>query len=110
MDELEEIRKKKLAQLQRSQQGKLQQQMQEEAQLQQQAEQLEIIVKQKLTKEALQRYGNLKAAHPEKAMQLLVILAQAIQQGQINQVDDNTLKQILIKLTPEKKDFKIKIK
>jgi programmed cell death protein 5 len=108
MDELERIRKKKLAQLQRLQQEKIQQQAQEEAQMQQQIEQLEIIVKQVLTKEALQRYGNLKAAHPEKAIQLLVILAQAIQQGQINQVDDKTLKQILIKLTPEKKEFKIK--
>jgi len=108
MDELEKIRKKKLEQLQRSQQEKVQQQMQEETQLQQQIEQLEIIVKQKLTKEALQRYGNVKAAHPEKAMQLLVILAQAIQQGQLDQIDDKTLKEILIKLTPEKKDFKIK--
>jgi programmed cell death protein 5 len=108
MDELEKIRKKKLAQLQRLQQERLQQQMQEEAQVQQQIEQLEMIVKHALTKEALQRYGNLKAAHPEKAMQLLVILAQAIQQGQINQVDDKTLKQILIRLTPEKKEFKIK--
>ncbi len=107
MDELEQIRKRKLEQLQRLQQERIQP-SQEETQLQQQIEQLELIVKQALTKEALQRYGNLKAAHPEKAMQLLVILAQAIQQGQINQVDDKTLKEILIKLTPEKKEFKIK--
>lgn len=108
MDELEKIRKKKLEQLQGLQQEKVQQQMQEEAQVQQQIEQLEMLVKQKLTKDALQRYGNVKAAHPEKAMQLLVILAQAIQQGQLDQIDDKTLKEILIKLTPEKKDFKIK--
>ena len=107
MDELEQIRKRKLEQLQRLQQERIQP-SQEETQLQQQIEQLELIVKQALTKEALQRYGNLKAAHPEKAMQLLVILAQAIQQGQISQVDDKTLKEILIKLTPEKKEFKIK--
>ena len=107
MDELERIRKKKLAQLQRLQQEKFQQQFQEEEQLQQQVEQLELIVKQAFTKEALQRYGNLKAAHPEKAIRLLVILAQAIQQGQINKIDDKLLKQILIKLTPEKRDFKI---
>ena len=108
MDELEKIRKKKLEQLQGLQQEKVQQQMQEEAQVQQQIAQLEMLVKQKLTKDALQRYGNVKAAHPEKAMQLLVILAQAIQQGQLDQIDDKTLKEILIKLTPEKKDFKIK--
>ena len=108
MDELEKIRKKKLEQLQSMQQGNIQNQMQEEAQAQEQIGQLEILVKQKLTKDALQRYGNVKAAHPEKAVQLLVVLAQAIQQGQIGQVDDDTLKQILIKLTPEKKEFKIK--
>jgi len=108
MDELEKIRKKKLEQLKSMQQDNIQNQMQEEAQAQEQIEQLEILVKQKLTKDALQRYGNVKAAHPEKAVQLLVVLAQAIQQGQIDQVDDTTLKQILIKLTPEKKDFKIK--
>ena len=108
MDELETIRKKKLEQLKSMQQGNNQNQMQEEAQAQQQIEQLETLVKQKLTRGALQRYGNVKAAHPEKAIQLLVVLAQAIQQGQIDQVDDDTLKQILIKLTPEKKEFKIK--
>ena len=108
MDELEKIRKKKLEQLQSMQQGNIQNQMQEEAQAQEQIGQLEILVKQKLTKDALQRYGNVKAAHPEKAVQLLVVLAQAIQQGQIGQVDDDTLKQILIKITPEKKEFKIK--
>ncbi len=108
MDELEKIRKKKLEQLQRAQQENLNQQMQQESQMQQQIEQLEMIVKQALTREALQRYGNLKVAHPEKAMQVLVILGQALQQGQISKVDDKMLKEVLIKLTPEKKDFKIK--
>ena len=107
MDELEKIRQKKLEQLKKLQQENLQQ-SNEEAQAKQQLEQLEMIVKQKLTKEALQRYGNLKAAHPEKAVQVLIVLAQAIQQSQIEKVDDDTLKQLLIKLTPQKKDFKIK--
>ncbi|MBL7054572.1 hypothetical protein ISS05_02345 [Candidatus Woesearchaeota archaeon] len=107
MDELDQIRQKKIEQLQRSQQEKFQQ-TNEESQMQLQIEQLESIVKQALTKDALQRFGNLKAAHPEKAMQLLAILAQALQQGQISQIDDNTLKEILIKITPEKKEFKIK--
>ena len=64
----------------------MKQQASEEEQMKQQIEQLEVIVKQALTKEALQRYGNLKAAFPDRAVQLLVILAQAIQSGQIQRL------------------------
>ncbi len=108
MDELEEIKKRKLAELRAAQLNQLQQQAQEQEQLQQQIQQLEMIVKNIMTKEALQRYGNLKTAFPERAVQLLVILAQAIQSGQINKIDDNTLKEILKKLSPQKKDSKIR--
>jgi len=111
MDELEELRKKKLEELKQQQAEALQQQGQEESQMQQQIAQLEIIVKQFLTKDALVRYGNLKAAHPEKAVQLLVILGQAAQSGQLKEkIDDEKLKELLKRLTPEKKDFKIKRK
>jgi len=79
-----------------------------EAQMQQQIQQLEIIVKQALTKEALERYGNLKAAFPDRSVQLLAILANAIQSGQITKLDDNALKEILKKITPKKKEFNIK--
>ena len=53
-----------------------------------------------MTKEALERYGNLRIAFPEKAVQILVILAQAIQQGQLQKVDDDTLKDIVKKINP----------
>ena len=108
MDELEEIKKRKLEELRESQMGQMQQQNNEEDQLKRQIQQLEIIVKQALTKEALQRYSNLKTAFPERAVQLLVILTQALQSGQIKNIDDNTLKEILKKMSPEKKDIKIK--
>jgi programmed cell death protein 5 len=108
MEELEEIRKRKLAELRRQQLERMQQQASEEEQLQQQVQQLEMIVKQALTKEALERYGNLKTAFPDKAVQLLVVLAQAIQSGQISKIDDNILKEILKKLSPQKEAFKIK--
>lgn len=107
MDELEALKKKKLEELQ---QAEAMQQSQEEAQLQQQIEQLEAVVKQLFTKEALSRYGNLKAAHPEKAIQVLVVLGQLIQQGKIHKINDSQLKEILKQLTPEKKEFKIKRK
>ena len=109
MPTLEEIRKKKLEELMQFQHDKLQQQTQEQAQIQQQIELMEDAVKRLLTKEALARYGNLKTAHQEKALQLLIILFQAIQKGQIkSKIDDSTLKKILEQLTPKKKDIKIK--
>ncbi len=80
----------------------------EQEDFQEKIQQLEMVVKQTLTKEALERYGNIKAASPEKAVQLLVVLGQAIQAGQIQQIDDDKLKEILMQLTPEKKEFKIK--
>jgi len=105
MDELEEIKKRRLMELQEQQQGALQ----ENQHLQSQLEQLETFVKQFLSKEALQRYGNIKAANKDKAVQLLVILGQAIEQGQIKEkLSDKALKDLLKQLQPEKKEFKIK--
>ena len=108
MDELKEIKQRKMEELKNSQLKQMQQQNQEEAEMKQQITQLEMVVKQALTKEALQRYGNLKTGYPDKAVQLLVILAQAIQSGQATKIDDNMLKEVLKKITPEKKEIKIK--
>ena len=109
MDEFDEVRKRKLEQLRIKQQDAFEQQAQEEAQMQQQVSQLEAVVKQFLTKDALARYGNLKAAHPEKAVQLLAVLGQAIQSGQLHEkIDDEKLRELLKRLFPEKREFKIK--
>src|SRR3989338_2075082 len=105
-DELEELKRKKLMQqLQMQQQSSFQ----EEAKLQQQISQLEIAVKQFFSKEALERYGNIKAAHPEKSVQLLAVIGQLVQAGRIkDKLTDEQLKEILKRLTPKKKEFKIK--
>ena len=109
MPTIEEIRKRKLEELMEAQQERLHQNTQQQAQMQQQIELMETIVKQFLTKEALERYGNLKSAHQEKALQLLAILFQTIQKGQIqSKIDDSLLKKILEQLTPKKKEIKIK--
>ena len=109
MPTLDEIRKKKLEELMRLQQEKLHQQAEEQAQIQQQIEYMESVVRQFLTKEALVRYGNLKTAHQEKTLQLLIVLFQAIQKQQVQgKIDDSTLKKVLEQLTPKKKEIKIK--
>ena len=100
---IEDIKNKKLEQLRaqiQSQQGQV-------AQAQQQFAQIEAIVKQNLTKEAFERYGNIKAAHPETAYQLVLVIAQATHGGQLKQkIDDKTLKTILSQLN-QKRDIKI---
>ncbi|MBI2546001.1 hypothetical protein HYV81_02365 [Candidatus Woesearchaeota archaeon] len=105
MSELDEIRKRKLEELMRAQQ---QQHNNDEQEFAQQVQQLEAIVKQRLTKEAVQRYGNIKAANPQKAVQLLAVLGQLIQGGRIDTIDDELLKKILIRMQEPKKDFNIR--
>ncbi|HLC60756.1 MAG TPA: DNA-binding protein [Candidatus Nanoarchaeia archaeon] len=108
MPTLDDVRKKKFEELVRLQQQKGSQQSDEQSQIQQQIEQMESVVKKFFTKDALERYGNLKAAHQEKSIQLLVVLFQAIQKGQVQgKIEDDLLKKILQQMTPEKKDFKI---
>jgi DNA-binding TFAR19-related protein (PDSD5 family) len=79
----------------------------DQAQLQKQLAALESVVKQRMSKEAVARYGNIKAGHPEKAVEVLLILGQAIDGGKISNVSDDLLKQILIKITPRKPEFRI---
>ena len=104
MDELESLRKKKLEELKK----RYQEQSEQNGQAEQQIQQLELIVKQVLTRGALERYSNLKTAFPEKAVQILVIIAQAIQSRNLEKVDDDTLKELLKKIEPKKREIKIK--
>jgi DNA-binding TFAR19-related protein (PDSD5 family) len=83
---------------------------QEQLKIQQQIQELEQFVKPRLTKEALERYGNIRAAYPDKSVQLLVVLSQAIQREGIEQIDDAQLKELLKRMTPKKRDFTIKRK
>ena len=103
-ESIDEIRKKKIEELMRLQQ----EHQNEQTEFQQQVQQLEAVVKQRLTKDALQRYGNIKAANQQKAMQLLAILGQFIQTGRVENIDDDLLKKILARLSEDKRDFQIK--
>lgn len=108
MTDIEELKRKRMEELRQQIAAQQSESLKEQIQLQRQINMLEDIAKQKMTKEAIQRYGNLKSAHPEKAIQILAIIAQAVQQGQITEmITDEQLKGFLIQITPEKKEFKI---
>lgn len=60
---------------------------------------LEQRVKNYLSKDALSRFGNLKTAHPEIAMKAVMILAKAIELGQLKQeLSDDEFKSLLIEM------------
>ena len=104
-DELEEIRRRKLLELQRrvgDEQGNVQAQQQLE--LQKQA-----LLRSILTPEARQRLANLKMVRPEFTSQLELQLIQLAQQGKIPiPLTDKQLKQILIQIQPRKRETKIR--
>ncbi len=102
MSELDEIRKRKLEQL-RAAQGSSQS---EGAKLHQQVAQLEAMVKPLFTRDALTRFGTIKAAFPEKAVQVLVVIAQLAEAGRIKNVDDAFLKKLLTQLAPKQRETK----
>ena len=108
MSELDDLRKKKLAMLQKQYQQQSGNELDEQSQFAQQVEMLEDMVKQHLTKEAWSRYTNIKAADPERAVQILAVLGQLVQSRRTVQIDDEQFKLLLMKLTPQKRETKIK--
>ncbi|HIH85988.1 MAG TPA: DNA-binding protein [Methanoculleus sp.] len=106
-DELAELRRRRLEQMQR--QAMEQQAMEEELARQQQVEsQIRTVLMEILEPEARERLNTIKLTRPDFARgveQQLVMLAQS---GRIRQrISDEQLKTILIQLTPSKKDFRI---
>src|SRR3989338_2389692 len=108
MDELEQIRAQKIAAL-KEQYGDAQESQAGQAELQQQVAMLEAVVKQHLDAAAIARLGTLKLAHPEKALQAMVVIGQLIKAGKIRQpLADEQFKDIIRMMTPEKKETTIK--
>lgn len=68
---------------------------------------IEETAKKYLDRGALQRLGNLKAAYPEKALQVSALILQNAEAGNLKSIiNDDQLKQLLISLDGQKKEFK----
>lgn len=85
----------------------MQKQATKQAELQKQIEVLESIVKQYLSKEAMQRYFTLKSMHPEKAIRVITLITSLVQSNQLTEkLSDEDFKDLLHRLE-EKKEFRI---
>lgn len=111
-DELEEIRKRRLAEIQRQQ---AQQQpsdvqaayQQEQARAEMEA-QKQSILRQILTPEARERLTTLKMSRPALGEQLELQLISLAQSGRIqSQIDDEKLKTLLMRMQPKKRKTSI---
>jgi programmed cell death protein 5 len=105
MEDIEELKKKRLLELQ--------QRLQEERIKEEERRQLEIqkktIIMSILTPEARGRLANIKLAKPEYGAQIENMLIQLAQTGKIQQrITDEQLKKILAKISQKRKDIKIR--
>jgi len=105
-EEMEAIRQRKLAQLQKQQASNVQEENQAVLDAQKQA-----ILRQILTEEARQRLANVKLARPQLAEAVELRLIQLSQQSTISEkISDLQLKEILRKLQGQKRETKINIR
>ena len=107
-EELENLKKKKLRELQ--QQAAFQESLEEQEDLQKQFEnQKKMILRAILTTSARERLGRIKIARPQIVESIENQLIMAVQSGQLkNKINDEQLRMLLSKAIPKKRDIKIK--
>ncbi len=103
-EELDAIRRRKLMELQQAgEQAAAQQQYREQVQAQRQ-----LILRQILTPEARERLGRIELAYPELKESIENQLISLAQSGRVQRmIDDATLRQILERVIPKRRDIKI---
>ena len=106
-DELSELRKRRMAQMQ--QQAGDQQGMQEELERQQkQKSQIQMLLMQVLEPDARERLNTIKLTKPEFAASVEQQLISLAQSGRLkNKITDAQLKELLRQLAPARRDYSI---
>jgi programmed cell death protein 5 len=109
--ELEELRRRRLQQIQDVQMqesGQAQAYAQQEAEMQRRDQERAEILRRILTPEARERLGRIRLAKPDIANSVEQQLIALAASGRLNrQVDDATLRQLLERVMPERREIKI---
>lgn len=109
--ELQELRKRRLAEIQRQQQDQVAHQAAAEEQAKSIEDQRQAILRSILTPQARERLGTVKIAHPEVARLVEDQLISLASSGRLDrEIDDDTLRAILRKLAPQKREITIERK
>ncbi len=107
-DDLEELRRKKMEQLQEQAQQQESDEAQEAAQQQAEA-QKQALLRQYLTDDARKRLNTVKMSKPQFGEQVERQVVALAQSGRLQgKIDDEKMKQLLNELKPEKKSFDIR--
>ena len=107
MSDLDEIRRKRMAELE-ARQAAAQGQMQQQEAQRQFEEQKKALIAQILTTEARSRLANLKLPQPELINQIEIQLIQSAQAGSLRgKVTDEQLKVLLRQIAGQKREIKI---
>lgn len=112
MSDIEEIRRKRMAELQQQQAMAAQQQQMQQAQQAEAAREFEAqkraAISQILTTEARDRLANLRLTKPELVNQIELQLIQSAQMGSLRgKVDDEQIKVLLRQIAGQKREIKI---
>ncbi len=104
MEDIEEIKRRKLLELQK----KLEEERAKEQERIQQEIQKKAILRQILTSEARTRLNTIRMAKPELAEQVENLLIQLALSGKIGRINDSQLKKILAKIAENRREIRIR--
>jgi programmed cell death protein 5 len=108
-EKLEELRQKKMEQLQDRAEGQGQSEADQEAAQQQAEAQKQAILRQHLTDDARKRLNTVKMSKPQFGEQVERQVVTLARSGRIQgKIDDEKMKQLLNELKPDSKSFDIK--